>query len=431
MAEEKRKPIKLGLNLDDYRYEARYCDGQPHCQYIDINYITGVDFAIRCPSWQKNWFYPYGPRGKCHLVDQLLAGGLDYSDPALRDIVYEDPMCGGCDAGCKRNMDLEIQLMLESLRARLVEKGNGPMPQHVPITNNIESSRNRYGIAQRKRHEWIPKDVKTTKKADILYFVGCRAALVDTEIATATARILNAANADFMMLDDEPCCGHFLFITGQIEKARKLAAANLKLLRESGAKTIVFSCPEGYKTVKVDYPKLLDFPTDDLGFQPVHITELVDQWVKEGRLKLENRVDMKLTYHDPCNLGRLSEPWIPWEGTRGKYSRLVPPRTMRRGISGVYEPPRDILKAIPGVELVEMVRHHDSAWCCCNDGGVKEAFPDLASFGASERLREAATIGAQAIVSCCPGCKENFSDAAKNGMKVYDITELIATAIGK
>jgi len=430
MAEEKRQ-LTLGLNLDDYRYDSRHCTGQTLCRWIDLNYVQGQDFAERCPTWQKEGFDVYGAVGKCNIVYSVLTSKLDYADPMVRDIAYRDLLCGGCDVACKRNLDYEIQLMLESLRARLVEKGNGPMPEHTEITKKIESIRNYYGKDQSQRLDWLTKDIKVADKADILFFVGCRPSFVDTEIATATARILNAANADFMLMNDEPCCGHLVFITGQIAKARKLAEDNLKQIRETGAKTVVFSCAEGYKTVKVDYPKLLGFSTFDLGFEVMHITELVDQWVKEGRLKLENRVDMKLTYHDPCNLGRLSETWIPWEGTRGEFSRLVPSRTVRRGVSGVYEPPRDILKAIPGVELVEMVRHHDSAWCCCNDGGVKEAFPDLASFGASERLREAASTGAQAIVSCCPGCKENFSDAAKNGMKVYDITELIATAIGK
>lgn len=277
----------------------------------------------------------------------------------------------------------------------------------------------------------MPEGVKVATKADILYFVGCRAAFVDTEIATATARILNAANADFMVMKDEPCCGHFLFTTGQVEKARKLAQENLKLFRDSGAKVIVFSCADGYKAVKVDYPKLLGFSTSDLGFEVKHIAELGDQWVKEGRLKLGNRVNMKLTYHDPCNLGRLSEPWLSWEGVREDWGVFNPPRFVRRGVHGVYEPPRDILKAIPGIELVEMVRHRDNAWCCGNEAGVKEAFPDLALWTVSERLREAAHVGAEGIVSCCPACKENFIDAAKNGMKIYDITELIAMAIGK
>jgi len=432
MAEKKEERLKLGLNLDDYVYEARHCDGQQHCRWIDLNYARGIDFSWRCPPWQKELLNAYGATGKCNLAYFMIKGKIDYSSPTLREAIYKDPLCGGCDTGCKRNLDHEIQLMLESMRARLVEKGYGPMPQHVPITENIEKSHNRYGLAQRKRFDWMPQNVKVTDKADILYFVGCRAAFVDTEIAIATARILNAAKVDFMMMKDEPCCGHFVFITGQVEKARKLAQDNLKLLRETGAKTVVFSCAEGYKTVKVDYPKLLNFPTSDLGFDVKHITELVDPWVKEGRLKLSNRLDMKITYHDSCNLGRLSEPWIPWEGTIADYGRLSPPREVRRGVDGVYEPPRDILKAIPGIELVEMLRRRDHAWCCGNDGGVKEAFPDFALWTAGERLREAAAItGAEAIVSACPACKENFNDAAKDGIKAHDITELIAKAIGK
>ncbi len=428
---EGKKQIKLGLNLDDYIYEARHCDGQQHCRWIDLNYARGIDFSWRCPAWQNELDNAYGAMGKCNLVYDLLKGKMDYSSPTLQEVVYKDLLCGACDTGCKRNLDHEIQLMLESLRARMVEEGYGPMPQHVPITNNIESRHNRYGLPQTKRLGWMPKDVSPAGKADILYFVGCRADLVSTEIAVATVRILNAAGADFMIMKDEPCCGHFLFTTGQIEKARKLAESNLKLLRDTGARTVVFSCAEGYKAVKVDYPKLLGFATADLGFEPVHITELADQWVKEGKLKLGNRIDMKLTYHDSCNLGRLSEPWIPWEGVVAQMGRLDPPREVRRGTSGVYEQPRDILRAIPGVELVEMLRRRDHAWCCGHEAGVKEAFTDFSLWTAGERLREAATVGAEGIVSACPGCKENFTDAAKKGMKVYDITELIAEAIVK
>jgi Fe-S oxidoreductase len=304
------------------------------------------------------------------------------------------------------------------------------MPQHIETTNNIEKHRNCYGKEQSHRPDWIPGGIKPASGADLLYFVGCRASFIGTEVAIATTKILHATKTRFAMLDDEPCCGHFLLTTGQLEKARRLVKENLELIRNSGAKVVIFSCADCYKTVKVDYPKLLGFSTSDLGFDVKHITELVDPWVKDGRLKLSHPINMKLTYHDPCNLGRMGEPWTDWEGVREEWGILKPPRTVRRGTHGIYEPPRAILKAIPGIELVEMVRHHENAWCCGNEAGVREAFPDVSSWTASERLREAGSTGAEAIVSACPACKENFKDAARSGMGVYDITELIAESIG-
>lgn len=428
---EKTPRFTLGINLDNYRYDARHCTGQAQCRWIDYNYVPGVDFSWRCPSWQEEGFDSFGAEGKCNIVYYLLTGKLDYSSPMLREVAYKCPLCGSCDVACKRNLDYEIQMMLESLRARLVEKGYGPMPQHQEMTNNIVSSHNRFGKNQSERLKWLPRGITPAKKADILYFVGCRASFANTEISEATARIFRAAGVPFTVLREEQCCGHFLYTTGQTEKAREIAEENLKSIQKTGAGTLVTSCAECYKTIKVDYPKLLGQSTSDLGFNVVHVVELVDSWVKKGTLKLNNRVDIKVTYHDPCNLGRLSEPWYHWKGVRKDWGVFDPPRTVRRGVHGIYQPPRDILKAITGLELVEMVRRRENAWCSGNDAGVKEAFPEFALWTGRERLREAATTGAAAIVSCCPGCKENFADAAKNGMKAYDIVELVVKAIGK
>jgi Fe-S oxidoreductase len=426
----KTKRIALDLNLDNYYFEGRHCDGQSPCRWIDYNYFQGQEFSAGCPHWQYKGFDAYGAPGKCNIVYYLLQGKLDYADPGLRDIVFGDPLCGRCDAACKRCLDLEIHMMLEALRARLVEKGLGPMPEHAPVTANIMKAGNRYGKNNKTRFAWVPADAKPVTKADTLYFVGCNAAFVDTGIAKAAARIFKAANEKYMVMPDETCCGHFVFITGQVDKARQIAKANLAKIRKTGAKRVVFTCAEGYKTVKVDYPKLLGISTADLGFEPVHITEMAAPWVKDGRLKFTKPQEMKLTFHDPCNLGRLSEPWFKWEGVRENWGVYNPERTVRRGMHGIYEPPRDILKAIPGVQLVEMVRHHDNGFCCCADAGVKEAFPDQAIWGAAERLKEAAHAGAEAVVSACPYCKQNFLDAGSNA-KVLDITELMAKAIGK
>jgi len=426
MTEEK---LELGLNLENYRNEARHYPAQGHARWIDYNYIRGVDFSSRCPPWQYEGFDAYGVAGKCDIIDHLLSGNLDYSSPTLREVVYKDPMCGSCDVAGKRDLDFELQLMLEALRVRMVEKGNGPMPEHLPVTENIEKTGNRFGRKQSERSDWLPKDIKPSIKASVLYFVGCRASLNDTKISQSTIRVLAAADVPFMLLENEPCCGHFIYTTGQLTKAKKIATENLKLIRQTEAKTVVFSCAECYKTIKVDYPKILGLATEDLGFEVKHITELADVWIKEGKLNLANPIDLKITYHDPCNLGRLSEPWQPWKGLRKQWGIFDPPRTLRRGANGVYEPPRNILRAIHGVKLVEMIRHHENAWCDGNDAGVSEAFPEFAAWTASERLREASLTGAEAIISCCPGCKEAFLSASQNNLKVYDITEILAKTL--
>jgi Fe-S oxidoreductase len=426
MADEK---LELGLNIENYRYEARHYPAQGHARWIDYNYIRGVDFSWRCPPWQYEGFDAYGVAGKCSIVDRLLSGNLDYSLPMLREIVYTDPMCGSCDVAGKRDLDFELQLMLEALRVQMVEKGYGPMAEHLPITENIEKTGNRFGRKQSERSNWLPRDIKSSTKAEFLYFVGCRAALNDTQVSQSTTKVLAAAEIPFMLLENEPCCGHFIYTTGQLVKAKKIAIENLKLIRQSEAKTVVFSCAECYKTIKVDYPKILGIATEELGFEVKHITELADVWIKEDKLKLTNPVDLKITYHDPCNLGRLSEPWQPWQGLRKQWGIFDPPRTLRRGANGVYEPPRNILRAIRGVRLTEMIRHHENAFCDSNDAGVNEAFPEIAAWATSERLREASLTGAEAIISCCPGCKEAFLKTGQNNLQVYDITEILAKSI--
>jgi Fe-S oxidoreductase len=234
-----------------------------------------------------------------------------------------------------------------------------------------------------------------------------------------------------MLLDDEWCCGHHLFDTGQMELARTMMEHNIKAIEDSGAKIVITGDAECYKTLKVDYPKLLGKSTKDMPYTVLHIVEYIDQMMKEGKVKFTKSVPMNITYHDPCNLGRLSEPWYHW------VPKYLPPniavdKIWRRGEKGVYQPPRDILKSIPGINLVEMERVRDNAWCCGSSGGVELAFPDFASWIAGERIEEAKTTGAGAIVTCCPSCKEALDKAAKvrgTGMVVYDITEIMLRAI--
>jgi Fe-S oxidoreductase len=148
-------------------------------------------------------------------------------------------------------------------------------------------------------------------------------------------------------------------------------------------------------------------------------------------------VPLVVTYHDPCHLGRLGEPWVHWQGKETKVMGQMiihdPPKKFRRGAGGIYEPPRDILKSIPGLNFVEMYRIKEYAWCCGAGGGVIDAYPEFAAWTGNERLKEANAVGAEAIVSACGWCKRNFTDATKEygeKIKIYDIIELLQMAVG-
>jgi len=145
-------------------------------------------------------------------------------------------------------------------------------------------------------------------------------------------------------------------------------------------------------------------------------------------------VDVTVTYHDPCHLGRQGEPWIHWKGKEipGHIRVFEPHKEFRRGTYGVYEPPRDVLKSIPGLKLVEMVRIKEYAWCCGAGGGVNESNPDFSMWTAAERIKEAEATGASAIATTCPWCVKNFNGAIKetgSSLKVYDVIELLEKAI--
>ena len=165
----------------------------------------------------------------------------------------------------------------------------------------------------------------------------------------------------------------------------------------------------------------------------LHITEYLDRLIKNGTLKPKRKVDLEVTYHDPCHLGRLGEPYIHWEGERipGQIRIFNPPKEFRRGTHGVYRPPRAVLESIPGIKIIEMSRTKEYAWCCGAGGGVTLSNPEFAQWTAGERITEAKSTGAGALVTACPGCERSFKVVLKsNGsFKVYDVVELLAKSV--
>jgi len=427
-----KTPVNLDIRkLENFKYDMDHCIKCKGCYWVEHSYMPGVNFSVRCPSNYWNDFDSYGAFGKMRIGLGIIDKKLQWTDKLL-EIIYADPLCGACDVGCKRNLDLEIGLTLEAMRVKAVQEGAGPMPAHKKVASNIAAKHNQFGAPHENRKKWLTKDIKVAEKADTLYFAGCSSSYRNTEIAKASAKIFNASNTPFMVLKDEWCCGNTVFSVGMIDEAKKIAERNIAAIKESGAKRVVTSCAECYRMLKVDYPKLLGINTTDLGFEVIHLIEFADAAIKDGSLKLTQPVDLRITYHDSCGVSRLSDPWIEWSGTRGWMGCVEPGLKRRRGTKGLYIQTRDILKAIPGVKFVEIPRTRENAFCCGAGRGTKEAFPDLASVSAKHRLEEIKHVSAEAVVAACPWCKSNFSQAVKeNGdsVKVMDIAELISAAV--
>lgn len=218
----------------------------------------------------------------------------------------------------------------------------------------------------------------------MIYFQGCTAREKRKNISKNTQKILDTAGVDYKIMDDEECCGSILLRTGFQEDAQELMESTFKKIK---GEKIVVSCAGCYRTLKEDYPKVLGEQLD-----VIHISQLLLQLINDGKITIDKE-DLKVTYHDPCHLGRHL---------------------------GEYEAPRQVINE--KAELVEMDKKRDEARCCGAGGGVRSAYPDLASEIALRRVNDALETGASLLVTCCPFCVMNLESEK---MKVIDLTELV------
>ena len=437
---DRPKPVtfKLDLDLRNYLWEAKTCTGCAMCKYGDWIYVPSADvydFSWICPEWECGVMDHYGTAGRIKILGAVFSGDLKLDDPTIREIVYKCHLCGGCDMGCKRNLDLEILMMHESLLVQLVKEGIGPLPEHRVLADRIKRSGNYYGKEETERMDWSKDGLNVADKADLLYFVGCYGGYKYPAIAKSVGKILNIAKVPFVLMQGQRCCGYKPFCAGLVSDVAVIAKAAIKRINDLGVKEVVTECADCYRMLKVEYPKLLGIGTKDLGFEVYHIAEYADRLIKDGAIKPVKEFAEKVTYHDACGLGRLSEPWIPWEGIRDAddWGRLKPKRDIRRGKNGCYEPPRDILKSIPGIELIEMLRHHHNAVCSGSCGGVREAYPEEQEFATDVRMREANYVGAETVVVANPRTYEVFEESLarmKNGGMAKNIAEIKERFVG-
>jgi Fe-S oxidoreductase len=421
--------------LEDYKTDMERCSLCTYCKWVPLDQIKSWRFAKGCPSIAYSNFLSYSARGRYAVALSLLQGRSSYTERVL-DIVYKCQACGSCDVACKVcRYNLEPLETILELRAKLVEDGQS-LPSHQAMMERLRREGTTASKPKAQRGKWAEGlDIKTlgSKKAEVLFHAGCR--LSDDEelqkIARTAVTLLRNAGVDVGVLgEQETCCGTRAYTMGYRKEFTRSAERLIEAWTNTGVKRVVTSCSYCYYGFKRLYPRL------GSRIEVLHTVELIDRLIKEGKLKLTRRVPMVVTYHDPCHLGRQGEPYIPWNGVEKKIRNQIvvyePRRPRYNGAWGVYDPPRDVLKSIPGLELVEMERIREYAWCCGAGGGVKEAFPDFAKWTATERIEEAKSTGAEAIVSACPSCERNFMDAihsAADRMKVVDVVELVRQAL--
>jgi Fe-S oxidoreductase len=414
-------------SLKDYLYTMTSCNVCGQCKWVLGPRMRGWQYAEVCPIHLRYGFDAYSGQGLINIAQEVLEGRLKYEEGLIK-LIYTCLTCGACDVNCKSIRDMEVLDTILALREKCVADGQGPLPEHNEQAKRIENNYNIYGKPHKERCEWLPQGTKLAPGSGVAYFAGCAAAYAHPEIAVNTLKILDASGLVYKVLGaEEYCCSTLLWRTGQTAAFKKDVERNLEAWKKQGVRTLITSCAECYGTFRGGYPR---FATMDIEVR--HITEVVRDALKEGRLKLSRQPGMKVTYHDPCFLGRLSEKYIPWNGKIEAYGLHVPPKPWRRGTYGVYEAPREILSAIPGLELVEMARNAENAFCCGGGGGVPSVFPDFARWTASQRLDEARSTGAEALVSGCPFCQDSFTG---NGVKTngdlsyYDLTSLVVKAL--
>ena len=358
-------------------------------------------------------------RGRMNVLKSILEGKIPLSKE-LAEWVYECSECGNCTEVCHMSHNENIVLptsnwidhvkVWEALRKDLIEAGFAPLDRHGSLIDYMENEemKNPYGEEKAKRFEWIKEFPEIKERGELMFFGGCTMPLRQVDTLKSMMKILRASGKEIAMSKDERCCGSIALRIGHEKALTDIIKHNIEIFKNKGAKTLFTACAGCYRTWKKDYPELLG---EDLPFEVKHITEILIDLINNNKIPFYSgkTEQIKITYHDPCHLGRHMD---------------------------LYEIPREVVAKILGVELVEMKRNRKNAWCCGAGGGVKSQFPDLAKDISKDRIREAVESGAEILTTSCPFCIGNLLDAyeeleveIKENIQVIDIIDLIASKL--
>ncbi|MDR1955106.1 MAG: 4Fe-4S dicluster domain-containing protein [Candidatus Methanoplasma sp.] len=357
-----------------------------------------------CEAHEQTPWESVTPRGKIYYLNQLSnRGGVDKLlgrevslSPYFVDAMYRCTGCGNCEAVCHANIPL-VEFW-ETVRKWMVDEGAGPMTAHKGMAKKVGEVHNPYGEPPSKRGDWWPEDVKRSETPEVLFFAGCTGAYRQQTLPQTGVRILARAGVTVNTLGTEEwCCSSPLLRTGTHRHSLECTRKAVEGADGMGAKDMVMTCSGCYKTVSTDFGKFYA----KAGQNVYHLSQYVEKLIAERKLPINHEFKAKVTYHDPCHMGRHM---------------------------GVFDAPRNVLKKIKGIELVEMTRTKENSRCCGAGGGYKSQYNDMAVNIAAERIRDAEETGAEILVTCCPFCVVNLTQGAKqinSKIQVMDLAEIL------
>lgn len=383
-----------GLRIEELDVEPTICARCGFCTFV-------------CPAYLDTLWDSQSPRGKLFQLRNLIKKKETIpKDFAAR--IFKCSLCGACEEICQANIPL-----LRFWQKTREEIGNNDLwPEMVKyIDTSLQSTQNIMEMDQYDRTLWTDgvDDIvegHIQKEAEVGYFAGCNISFKGTmaHMGENTIKLFKAAGVDFTILgEDEFCCGNPYFVAGGFEKSKRLAGHNLDQFRRLGVKTIVFNCPGCHRSFSEEYPRLLGKDVGDLEF--LTFSQFVLRMQQEGKIKFNDPYPHKVTWHDPCELGRHQE---------------------------IYEPARQILQSIPGLELIEM-KHTGPKARCCGGGGLLKGTEPVASVRISvKRIEMAEKTGANILASECPSCLMSFNDGLeemKSELQFKDLSQIVIEAL--
>ena len=373
-----------------------------------------IYFCIRCGFCrsvcpivsERDMEETVGPRGRMILIRGLIAGEIKPSSRVI-DKMY---MCTGC-AYCRLKCPpgLEVDNIVLAARRDLFSLGVSIPEGHLGVLSSLKSNGNPFGESRSERNKWMIGLANTMSKPNLLYWVGCTTSYIAPSIASSMARILSKAGISFKTLgDSEKCCGYPYLLVGDEESFKENAKEVIEQISRENVDAVVVNCPGCYRTFTELYPNYLG----NISLKTIHSSQLIESLIKDGKIKFGSSMNLRVTYHDPCDLGRHA---------------------------GIYDSPRNVISSIPGINFIEMERSRADARCCGAGGALRLAFPEVSTNIATTRIKlDVAPLNVEAIVTACPTCVRNLKDGVTiaeamydvKRVEVLDIVELVSKAIG-